>query len=316
MKLKKCLAVLLSAAVLCTTAVTLQPKMEAQAEEQAQTIVDLELQKVLGGNPIVFKKNVPGGSIPVSALLSNYNKKISYMYRDASKELIPVLRVNSQGVLTPTKQNTGKSDVTVVVMYDMKEIYSMTQTVTVEQSGEDFIMKNEAGEEITRIVSPAVRFELTIEDPSVATLDIEKERIEIKKAGKTRLVLRGYLEDKMFGEGTCPIIAEGTDIPSSAAPAASQAPASSAPAASQAPASSAPAASQQPASSESAQRMKGDADGNKKVELKDAQMVLKAALNLANIDDEETIKACDMNGSGKIELADAQIILKMALNLI
>ncbi len=315
MKLKKCFAVLLSAAIVFTTAVSLQPKMETEAQET----VDLELQRTLGGNPIRFGKNVAGGSIPAQALISNYEKKISYMYRDASTELIPALRVNAQGVLTPTKQSTGKVDVTVSVMYDMGEIYSATQTITVEQSGEEFIMKNEAGQEVTRVVPPAVRFELAVEDPSIVTLDIENGRIDVKKRGETRLVLSGYLDDKLFGKGTCLIIAEGMDKPQSSAPAASQQPVPSAPAASQQPA---PAVSQQPApsapaqSSEGPQHMKGDADGNNKVDLKDAQFVLKAALNLTAIDDEKIIKACDMNGSGKLELADAQIILKMALNLI
>ena len=57
----------------------------------------------------------------------------------------------------------------------------------------------------------------------------------------------------------------------------------------------------------------GDMDGNGKVELKDAQLVLKMALNLMPVEKKE---AADVDGNGKIELKDAQLILKKALNLI
>lgn len=303
MKLKKCLAVLLAAAVLCTTAVTLQPKMKAQAEEQAQEYVNLELQKILGGNPITFGKNVSGGKIPVADLISSYEKKMSCTYMDSSKDIIKSLIVDSQGNLTPTKQNTGATDVTISVMYNYQEVYTVTQTITVEESGENYIMKNEAGEEVTKVVAPTARFELTIEDPSIATLNVEEGRINVLKGGETNLVLSGYFGDELFGRGTCKIVAEGMETPSSQNPVTSQPPA--------------PTQSQNPAPSQPASgRMKGDADGNSSVELKDAQIILKAALDLTSIDDEEIINACDMDGNGKLELTDAQTILKMALDLI
>ncbi len=58
----------------------------------------------------------------------------------------------------------------------------------------------------------------------------------------------------------------------------------------------------------------GDANGDNKVELKDAQIVLKCALNLLNAADYP--KTCDVDGDKKVTLSDAQLILKYALNLI
>lgn len=307
MKLKKCLAVLLSAAVLCTTAVSMQPKTKALAEEQEQEYADLELQKSLGGNPIIIGKGSEGASFPATALLSSYEKKMSYMYMDSSKDIIKSLSVDSQGNLTPTKQNTGAAEVTISVMYNYQKVYTFAQTIMVEKSGENYTMKNEAGEEVTKVVAPTARFELTIEDPSIATINVEEGIITVLKGGETNLVLSGYLGDELFGRGTCRIVAEGMDTPSSETPAPSES------ASAKPPVPSEPASSQSP---EPSQRLKGDADGNNKVELKDAQLILKAALDLISIEDEETIKACDMNGTGKLELTDAQIILKMALDLI
>ena len=60
--------------------------------------------------------------------------------------------------------------------------------------------------------------------------------------------------------------------------------------------------------------MIGDVDGDKAIKLHDAQLALKAALNLIKLDDAQT-KAADVDGNGKIELKDAQKILKVALNL-
>ncbi len=59
----------------------------------------------------------------------------------------------------------------------------------------------------------------------------------------------------------------------------------------------------------------GDVDGNGKIELKDAQLALKKALNLTELDAKQT-KAADVDKNGKVELKDAQLILKKALNLI
>lgn len=296
MKLKKCLAVLLSAAVLCTTAVSMQPKTEAHAEES----VEFELAKSFNGQ-ITIGKNVPGLSFDAAKLISNYEKKMSCTYMDSSNDIIKSLTVDSQGNLTPTKQNTGTAEVTIKVMYDFQEVYVQKHTITVEESGGNYIMKNEAGEEVTKVVAPTARFELTIEDPSIATLNVEEGRINVLKGGETNLVLSGYIGDELFGQGKCKIVAGGMEGGSVTTP--SQNPV--------------PTPSQKPVPSQPASgRLKGDADGNNKVEIKDAQLVLKAALNLKPIEDQETIKACDINGSGKLEIADAQTILKMALNLI
>lgn len=59
---------------------------------------------------------------------------------------------------------------------------------------------------------------------------------------------------------------------------------------------------------------KGDVNQDNKITLADAQMALKAALNLISLDENQK-KAADVNGSGGIELKDAQQILKVALNL-
>lgn len=69
-----------------------------------------------------------------------------------------------------------------------------------------------------------------------------------------------------------------------------------------------------PQTSEKAE-IKGDVDGNGKIELKDAQKALKAALNLIKLNEREQ-KAADVDESGAVELKDAQMILKAALNLI
>lgn len=62
-------------------------------------------------------------------------------------------------------------------------------------------------------------------------------------------------------------------------------------------------------------RMYGDLDGNKKVELADAQIVLKSALKIINIEAIKS-KSADVDANGKIELSDAQKILKYALKII
>lgn len=56
----------------------------------------------------------------------------------------------------------------------------------------------------------------------------------------------------------------------------------------------------------------GDLDGNAVIELADAQMTLKGALKIRELDEVQT-KAADVDNSGDIELADAQKILKTAL---
>lgn len=61
--------------------------------------------------------------------------------------------------------------------------------------------------------------------------------------------------------------------------------------------------------------MEGDLDGNKIIELADAQIALKAALKIIKTD--ATIaKAADVDGNGEVALSDAQQILKYALKII
>ncbi len=62
-------------------------------------------------------------------------------------------------------------------------------------------------------------------------------------------------------------------------------------------------------------KVRGDVNGNGKVDLLDAQLVLKAALNLIAQTQEDKL-ASDVGGDGKVGLDDAQLILKAALNLI
>lgn len=59
----------------------------------------------------------------------------------------------------------------------------------------------------------------------------------------------------------------------------------------------------------------GDVDDNKMVDLKDAQLVLKAALKIKALD-ERYIIAADVNRDDAVDLKDAQLILKKALRLI
>lgn len=58
----------------------------------------------------------------------------------------------------------------------------------------------------------------------------------------------------------------------------------------------------------------GDADGNRIVELKDAQIALKCALNLIDVTD--YVDVCDVDADKEVTLLDARLILKYALNLI
>lgn len=60
---------------------------------------------------------------------------------------------------------------------------------------------------------------------------------------------------------------------------------------------------------------KGDTNLDGQVELKDAQLALKAALDLIVLDTKQT-EAADVDGNGKVDLTDAQMILKVALDLI
>lgn len=62
-------------------------------------------------------------------------------------------------------------------------------------------------------------------------------------------------------------------------------------------------------------RKRGDADGNGEIELKDAQLVLKSALDLSQLS-EIAQKFCDVDADGKITLNDAKIILRAALGII
>lgn len=59
----------------------------------------------------------------------------------------------------------------------------------------------------------------------------------------------------------------------------------------------------------------GDVNGDGKVALNDAQLALKAALNLTALTDTQK-EAADVNGEKGVTLADAQLILRYALNLI
>ncbi len=60
--------------------------------------------------------------------------------------------------------------------------------------------------------------------------------------------------------------------------------------------------------------VKGDVDGNGTVDLSDATLILKFALNIETPTDEQK-NAADMDGNGQIELGDATAALKAALNI-
>lgn len=62
-------------------------------------------------------------------------------------------------------------------------------------------------------------------------------------------------------------------------------------------------------------RKAGDVNSDGTVNLTDAQLVLKAALNLSSFTNEEK-EIADMNGDKRITITDAQLVLKVALNLI
>lgn len=60
----------------------------------------------------------------------------------------------------------------------------------------------------------------------------------------------------------------------------------------------------------------GDLDGSETVDLKDATLSLKFALNIESSEDEKVLKAADVDGDGSISLDDATLVLKFALNII
>lgn len=62
---------------------------------------------------------------------------------------------------------------------------------------------------------------------------------------------------------------------------------------------------------------KGDIDGNKKIELADATLLLYHAANIKKLSytEEEMITLGDMNGDKKVELADATLLLYHAANI-
>lgn len=60
--------------------------------------------------------------------------------------------------------------------------------------------------------------------------------------------------------------------------------------------------------------VRGDADGDGKVTLKDAQLALRAALHLTTLDEDAVVRA-DVDGKTGIALTDAQLILRAALHL-
>lgn len=70
-----------------------------------------------------------------------------------------------------------------------------------------------------------------------------------------------------------------------------------------------------PSSTASSQVIPGDVDRNKKVELKDAQIVLRAALHLLFLD-EDIKELADMDKDHLITMRDARIVLRKALHLI
>lgn len=59
---------------------------------------------------------------------------------------------------------------------------------------------------------------------------------------------------------------------------------------------------------------KGDVDGNGTIQLKDAQLALRAALHLTQLTDDEKLRA-DVDGTTGVTLKDAQMILRAALHL-
>lgn len=61
--------------------------------------------------------------------------------------------------------------------------------------------------------------------------------------------------------------------------------------------------------------VKGDVDGNGKIELADAQVALKIALKIVGDATADQIAAGDIDVNGKVELADARAILKEALKI-
>ncbi len=75
-----------------------------------------------------------------------------------------------------------------------------------------------------------------------------------------------------------------------------------------------PVASEPVSSVQPSKVKKGDVNMDNAVDLRDAQLALKSALNLQALSAQQ-IEAADVNGDKKVTLQDAQLILKVALNL-
>lgn len=58
----------------------------------------------------------------------------------------------------------------------------------------------------------------------------------------------------------------------------------------------------------------GDFDGNNKADLNDAKTLLKAAVGIIQLTDEQK-KAADVNGDGQINLSDAKLLLRIAVGI-
>ncbi len=316
---KKAAAFFLSAVLTAGVVVTGNGKITAQADEENKEqagqfkLPDIKMKEGQSGN----------------MTLPEYEKGISFVYTSANTKAVAV---NGQGDVEPGSQIiTGEAIVTVEVMYNYKIVNTKDYHLKSAKEGDRCYVTDMEGNEVTSVAESGIRYELAMADATIATAELNGKdaKITAVKAGETTMTLTGYVGTLVFGSGSCEvtILSDGNANPQASAipPVSSEEPSNPPtdsqepvpPADSETPVAS-PEASQEPAqSTEPAPQLEqGDADGNGKIELADAQNVLKAALKITNMDDEAIIKAVDIDGNGKIELADAQYILKKALKII
>lgn len=291
-----------------------------------------EEQKEQFNLPEIIMKEGQSGTMKIP----DYEKGITFLYASSDTKAIVV---DGSGNVSPGSEViTGEAVITKELMYNYKIVdikeYKLHSVI---EAGSGYVA-DAAGNKVTSVAEEEIRYEITLDDPSIVTVesDGKSAKITAVKVGETTLTLTGYAGTMVFGKGSTEVKilpsgntnSQPSEEPSTAseapvqstAPAISEAPVqSTTPAASEAPVqSTAPAISESPVQSTipAPQLEGGDADGDGKVDLSDAQQILKAALKIADIEDEAILKAVDMDGNGKIELSDAQHVLKKALKII
>lgn len=320
MKLKKKMAAALAAAMLCQS-------FAGGYIEQTQ------VQAAAGAFAMPSLPEMSAGALATMPA-AGYKTGITFMYFSNDTKVVDVA---PNGALTA--KGAGTTTVSVSVLYNYTTVGSEAVPVKVEESEAGLVIKDEQGNVMDKIAFPDPVLKVSTDNESVAKAELTAEDeliITAVGAGSANVKLTGEIGTITYAEGVIPVQVAAKDEPTqseapvseqptqseapvSDEPAQSEAPVSEQPVQSEAPSSEQPAQSETPSSeapSDSPQVIKGDIDGNGRVELADAQLALKAALKLQEITDADKFQAADVDDNKKIELSDAQYILKKALKLV